>query len=103
MNTHVLISIKSIKALISKKEFQAKNIDDFDVKNEIYSFADGLNKALKMGKQISFDEKEIEEKAEKVAMSSYKLKLHPIKLYREIIHQRLGFKEGYFQALKDLL
>ena len=94
MNTHLIIPIKDIESFIAKKDALAKSADDFNVKTEIYATITGMEQTLKLGKQISLDEKDIEEKAEKYGRGNDWPDDRSI--YSEL-------KQGYKQALKDLL
>lgn len=94
MNTHVIIPIKDIKDIIKRYK---KDIDTSEKGNDNIRAAafthmiDGLETAAKLGKQISLDEKDIEEKTN-------------IK-YTSLIDNKGNTerKQGYKQALKDLL
>ena len=97
MNTHVLISIESLEGTIKNAEITMEALTDIYSVQYVKGQIAQLQHYLKYGKQISLDEKGIDEK----------LKL----LYPEVCHNDTiqtvylwsGRNEGYKQALKDLL
>lgn len=96
--THILISIKDIEKLLLEYQKEIKEAAQSQDKTKFTKFVGkhyGLKRVYDIGKQISLDEKDVEEKA----------KTHfPFKGFENSNNsaKELG-RIGYKQALKDLL
>ena len=85
MNTHIIISIKEIEDRIKDYQYKFDNNEDLEAK-KFYKSQIHLLKQILKGKQISLDEKDIEEKANKQIFTGLNTP-----------------QNAYKQALKDLL
>lgn len=98
--THLLISIDEMRALTEKL---LKTTSEDDGEAQFIAGKLSLLATLSQGKQISLDDKDVEDKSEKISLDRYSEQNNPDMEYRARATQRLGFYMGYNQALKDLL
>ncbi|HEY9485220.1 MAG TPA: hypothetical protein VIQ04_01135 [Nitrososphaeraceae archaeon] len=96
MNTHIIIPIKDIESEIEILKLEQEGSPTMSRLSKIVSLTDILMK----GKQISLDEKDIEEKATKAIEDKTKRIPVPTSIWMAEIRQ---YEECYKQALKDLL
>ena len=89
MNTHIIISVESIENMLDNylnRNQQAFTTEERKITQSAYN---ALQKLYEQSKQISLDEKDIEENAKNADFKNP--------------YNRDSFKNGYKQALKNLL
>lgn len=91
MNTHIIIPIKDFEELVATAKEMIKTTKLAAIQDQYIGAENTLAYLKLIGKQISLDEKDIEEKAQKI---------YPALDFR---YRNFPKKEAYKQALKDLL